>query len=44
MEIYVREFWHFVKNCEFKIPSHNFTEDDLKILKPFEDIDKLLEI
>jgi len=29
------------KNCEFKIPSHNFTEDDLKILKPFEDIDKL---
>ena len=29
------------KNCEFKIPSHNFIEDDLKILKPFEDIDKL---
>ena len=29
------------KNCEFKIPSHNFTKDDLKILKPFEDIDKL---
>ena len=29
------------KNCEFKIPRHNFTEDDLKILKPFEDIDKL---
>ena len=29
------------KNCEFKIPSHNFIEDDLNILKPFEDIDKL---
>ena len=32
------------KNCGFKIPSHNFTEDDLKILKPFEDIDKLRNI
>ena len=29
------------KNCGFKIPSHNFTEDDLKILKPFEDLDIL---
>ena len=32
------------KNCEFKIPSHNFNEDDLKILKPFEDVDKLRNI
>ena len=32
------------KNCEFKIPSHSFTEDDLKILKPFEDVDKLRNI
>ena len=42
MEIYVLgEFWHFVKKIVNLKYTHNFTEDDLKILKPFEDIDKL---